>query len=77
MDRTHGDAVFASAKVESKEDGYVGQELHCKRGGRIDVVAKVIYWDADGQYSVETLGEVPLAILEELIVETKEMTPTR
>ena len=76
MDRTHGGAQFMSVKVENTEDGYVGQELHCKRHGTNDVVAKLIYWDADGQYAVETVGEVPLAILEELIAETKLMIPS-
>ena len=77
MDRTHRRAQFTSVKIECKEDGYVGQELRCNISGSSDVVAKLIFWDADGQYSVETIGEVPLTILEELIAETKRLVLVR
>jgi hypothetical protein len=41
------------------------------------MVAKIIYWDADGQFAVETMGELPLVVLEELITETRLMVRMR
>ena len=47
--------------------------LHRESSGRTTVAAEVIFWDAAGQFYVQTFnGEVPLAIMEALIAETKE-----
>lgn len=60
---------FISSTIKNDDDGYIGRELHRNN----DVVARVVFWDAEGQYSAETIGEVPLAILEELIAEAKDL----
>ncbi len=72
MNRRHGVYLFESAWVENQDEGWVGMDLYCTYEGKKDRVARVIYWDATGEFTVETMvREVPLAILEALIVEAK------
>jgi len=49
----------------------MGQQLTCEVDGEFVVVAKVLFWEAAGQFSIETIGEVPLRVLDELIAEAK------
>ena len=77
MDRQYGDARFKSCMVEDRAEGYVGYDLMCIRHGKDSCVARILFWDASGQFSVETLGsDVPLGILEELISEAKASIKT-
>ncbi|MBN1908996.1 MAG: hypothetical protein JW818_04590, partial [Pirellulales bacterium] len=77
MDRIHGNMRFVSTMVEGIEDGFVGQELRCVNEDDSSLVAKLIFWESDGQFAVETLGELPLVVLEEFITETIEMVKLR
>ena len=73
MNRKSGDIQYSSVYVDDKTDGFCGFELHCASGGETQRVASVIFWDACGQFFIETFGsDVPLDILEELISETRE-----
>lgn len=67
---------FTSAKIQCDQKGYVGQELFREVDGKSQVAATVVFWDVMGQFSVETNGEVPLVILEELIAEAKSLIST-
>lgn len=71
MKQTHGDAQYRSSFVEDHEKGFGGYELLRLRDGREDRVATVLFWDAAGQFFVETFGDVPLNVLESLVAETK------
>lgn len=71
MDRTHGDAHYRSSFVEDQEKGFGGYELVRVRDGKEDRVATILFWDAAGQFYVETFGDVPLAVLEALIGEAR------
>lgn len=73
MKRTHGSSAFESQIIRDNVEGYSGLELRSEKKGVSRTVAKVIFWDAEGQYSVETFGEVPLTILRDLIEEAKEV----
>jgi hypothetical protein len=73
MERTYGSMVFSSQVIRNDTDGLLGLELFAEARGDIRRVARVVYWDAEGQYAVETMGEVPLKILEELIREAKQV----
>jgi hypothetical protein len=73
MNRLWGEFQYSSVYVDEKKDGFCGLELYCASKGENQRVASVIYWDACGQFFVETFGtEVPLDILEALIAETRE-----
>jgi hypothetical protein len=73
MNRKWGEFQYSSVYVDDKTDGFCGFELLRASGGETLRVASVIFWDACGQFFVETFGfDVPLDILEELISETRE-----
>lgn len=75
MERTYAGGKFTSVKIASRKDGFSGRELVCEEEGTKRTVAKVVFWDADGQFSIETMGELPLVVLEEFISEAKTLTP--
>ena len=78
MNRQFGDTRFWTQYVEDRNDGYAGLRLHRERFGRTAVAAKVLYWDATGQFFVETLdGDVPSDIIEAVIAEAKERVRVR
>jgi hypothetical protein len=50
-----------------------GYDLQPVADGQAAVVAEVVFWDAAGQYFLETFnGDVPLEVVEELIAEAKD-----
>lgn len=73
MEQVHGVSTYATSKISDEHEGWVGIEVHRGNDETSEVVAKVVFWDADGQFSVETMGEVPLSILESAIAEAREL----
>lgn len=41
------------------------------RDGKQDRIATVLFWDATGQFFVQTFDDVPLVVLESLIEEAR------
>ena len=76
MERIHGAAKYTSAEIESRDEGFIGRELVCEESGMSKTVARVAFWDSDGQFSIETMGKLPLCVLEELIQEAKNLLPS-
>jgi len=78
MDRQFADARYWTEYVADNTDGFAGLRLHRERRGKTNIAAEVIFWDAVGQYFVQTFdGEVPVEILEAVIAETKERVGVR
>ncbi|QDU21158.1 hypothetical protein [Urbifossiella limnaea] len=78
MDFTWGRARYTSRKIKDVQQGYEGFELVRQQDGADLRVASVVFWDATGQFWVETFGtDIPLQVLEELIAETKEKVRIR
>ena len=73
MDRVHDTRKYKSSLIPWNENGSMGQQLTREVDGEFLVVAKVLFWEAAGQFSIETIGEVPLIVLEELIAEAKAL----
>lgn len=72
MDRQFGEARYASTFVRNQVDGCAGYDLMRIQYDNSTHIARILFWDACGQFFVETLGsDVPLTILEELIEEAK------
>lgn len=72
MNRQYSNAHYATVPVNDLKQGFTGLELLRTSKGREDRVARVIFWDASGQFFFETLGtDLPLVIVEELIAEAK------
>ena len=77
MNRTYGDAVYSTSPVQDSQQGYTGLELYRVRQNKRKRMASILFWDASGQFSVETFkSDVPLDILEELIAEAKNAIKT-
>ena len=77
MNRDYGDANYSTLRVEENLQGYAGLELYRIRQGKKDRIARVLFWDAAGQFFVETFeADVPLDILEAVIAEAKEKIKT-
>jgi hypothetical protein len=78
MELQHAGARYVTTYVENRTEGYAGIELIHDRDGTHVIVARVIYWDAYGQYFVETCGsDVPLTVLEAAIHDVKARVRVR
>lgn len=63
---------YTTRFFDDTQQGCAGLELHRLADGSSQKVAKVVYWDAAGQFFLETFGfELPLSIAEKLIAEAK------
>ena len=73
MNLTYGRHIYDSIFVESMIDGWGGYELYRSTEGKRVRVARVAFWDATGEFVIETfLGDIPLTIAEELAREARE-----
>ena len=78
MKRIHGRCEFGSVYVEDRKEGWGGFDLYRREEGKQARVARIAYWDASGEFVIETFeGDVPLIIIEELIHEAKTSIRTR
>lgn len=78
MRRKWGSAEYATTLTSDNNEGWIAMELHATVQGKSTRVARVVFWDADGQFSLElSAKELPLVIVEELIVEAKRAIATK
>ena len=78
MDLSWGNLRYTSKFIDDRKDEYSGFELYEESNGQSKRVASVFFWNANGQYFVETFGtDVPLEIMSLLITETKEKVKIR
>jgi|GEM_PF-1704373 len=72
MNRECAGVHYSTILIEDHKDGYAGLELYRTDREKKECVAKIIFWDACGQFVMETFStEIPLNIVEEFIAETK------
>ena len=63
---------YTTVLASNDDEGWIALELHRTEKRRDVLVARIVFWDAEGQFSLEVrVDEVPLAIVEELIAEAK------
>jgi hypothetical protein len=74
MEMRHATEFFRTHPVEDIVEGSVGLDLQCTTDGKSTVVARVLFWDATGQYYVNTFDnvDIPVVVMEALIRATKE-----
>jgi hypothetical protein len=78
MEQDYAGIPYKSIYVSNDRDGFAGLELHRLSGDHGTCVARVIFWDARGQFFAETCGtDVPLELLECLIAEAKATIPLK
>jgi len=75
--RVHGVFDFESEFVEDRSEGWGGLDLYRLEDSNRLHVARIVFWDAVGEFTLETFaGEVPLTIIEELIQEARRTIRT-
>lgn len=75
---TLADVEFSTSYIEDTREGFAGLELRRKTADNEECAARVLFWDASGQFFVETFnGDVPLVVLEEVIEEARQRVITR
>lgn len=78
MDKQHVDAHFSTALFHDDNGGLSWLELRRRVKSRTKVVARVVFWDAEGQFSLEMrVSELPLDIVEGLILEARDSIKVR
>ncbi len=77
MNRQYSNAFYKTSSFSDSTKGCGGMELHQVLAHSTACVAKITFWDAAGQFYVETNGtELPLEIVEEFIAEVKASVKT-
>jgi len=78
MNRQFGISLFTSSLISNADEGYIGLELTKTERAESKPAARILFWDACGQFVLETLGtDVPLEIIEDLIAEAKSKIKVR
>ena len=76
MNTQHAGTRFWTLFLEDAQAGFSGLRLLKEQAGQQSFAAEVIFWDAAGQFYVQTFGEVPVTIMEALIAETRDAVRT-
>ncbi len=72
MKRTYRNATYTTATAQNSREGWSALELHRAVGGAGQVVARSVFWDAEGQFAFEmAVPELPLDIVEEFVAEAR------
>jgi hypothetical protein len=80
VDRSWAAYRYTTTKVDDTTEGWTAIELHRAKNGSqaTSRIARVIFWDAQGQFFIEAFGEeIPLSIAEDLIAEAKTEIRTK
>lgn len=78
MDRNWGGHRFTTEFFQDLQFGGAGLKLHRTTNGKTDHVASVTFWDAEGQFFIQTVqSDVPVEIAQSLIEETMAMVKVR
>jgi hypothetical protein len=82
MDRNYAAHRYTTKVVSDHRDGFTALELHrtlCRDPADSPKrVAQVVFWDAAGQFFIETFGEdIPVDIAQDLIAEAKSVIRVR
>jgi hypothetical protein len=73
MKRRHKTTLYTTETAQDLEEGWSALELHRADGAMTQVVARIVFWDAEGQFALETTAshELPLDVVQEFIDEAR------
>jgi len=79
MDRQHGIFRYTTRLVHDNQQGNAAVELHrTPMDGNTILVARVVFWDAYGDFFFETFGaQIPVEVANQLIAEAKSSIKIR
>ena len=77
MEWTYANQRYSTEVVRDQNAGYAAVELYRTAATMRERIARVVFWDAQGQLFIETFGtEVPLIVAQKLIDEAKGIIMT-
>ncbi len=72
MKKTWAGIEYTTEVESDNAGGSIALRLHRSARGSVVTAARVVYWDAAGQFFLEmSVDELPVDIVEELIAEAK------
>ena len=72
MNTYHKNAQYTTTKSQDVQEGWSVLDLYRTVGGVAQLVARMVFWDGEGQFSLEMrVPELPLKVVEELIDEAR------
>lgn len=72
MKRTWQRAEYSTTFVTDDDEGWIALELHRRTDDTSELAARIVYWDAEGQFFLTmSVNELPLVIIEDLIAEAR------
>ena len=78
MQKQWKSALYSTELTVNHEEGWAALRLHKQAGGQDSVVAKIIFWDAEGQFVLEpSSAELPLNVVEDFISEARATIKTK
>jgi hypothetical protein len=80
MDRPYAHAHYKTSRADDSKNGFASLELYrTTHGSNQSVrVARVVFWDAVGDFFLETFNtEIPVQLAEDLIAEAKATIKVR
>ncbi len=78
MQKTWAGYVYSTSLLRDDEEGWIALEMTRSSAEGHRPVARVVFWDGEGQFSLEMfLPEAPLVVIEELISESKRAIKVR
>lgn len=78
MRRKYLNSTFLTKLVEDTEEGYASLEMYESSEKGEQMVARIVFWDSNGQFFIEmATDELPLVLVEEMAKEARERIQTR
>jgi hypothetical protein len=77
MNRKYENKTYTTVFVADRKGGWSGLELIREAKGKRETAARFLFWDATGQFWLETFGDLPLSLVEQLIAEGKQAVETQ
>jgi hypothetical protein len=72
MQKSWGPIEYTTKTVHDNQQGWTAVELHETKNGSTQIAARVVFWDAQGQFFLQvSVPEIPLTIAESLIAEAR------
>lgn len=71
------ECAYWTERFQDLRDGFAGLRLHRRAFGRDSIAAEIVYWDATGGFTIQTIdGDVPVELIQALIEAARIAMPT-
>lgn len=78
MNKEHSGSLYSTSLTHDNKEGSATLELRREARGKTEIASRIVFWDAEGQFSIKIYTEeLPLPIVEEFISEARRAIPVR